>query len=251
MFTKVFNKLGYVAVTVFSKIYFFKTSSGKYRSLRHRGTRADCGVIRQIFIKEEYSLRKFRRRADIDDAYHLILKQGKTPLIVDAGANIGVSVVWFMDSYPNSHIIAIEPDPDNVRLLRSNVAGLDVDIREAALGAEDGLVSLIDPGSGEWGYQTSADPNGMCPRLSITRLINEKIALDYVPFLIKIDIEGGEDNLFGASTSWVDLFPLLIIELHDWLLPGKNTSLNFIRRIGQSKRDFVYNSENVFSFRNE
>jgi len=185
------------------------------------------------------------------DYYHSILKQGKTPLIIDAGANIGASVVWFMDTYPKSHIIAIEPDPDNARLLRSNVAGLDVDIREAAVGAEDGLVSLIDPGNGEWGYQTTTDPNGMCPRLSITRLINEKMALDYVPFLIKIDIEGGEDNLFGASTSWVNLFPLLIIELHDWLLPGKNTSLNFIRRIGQSKRDFVYNSENVFSFRNE
>ena len=74
---------------------------------------------------------------------------------------------------------------------------------------------------------------------------------DYVPFLIKIDIEGGEENLFETSTAWIDLFPLLIIELHDWLLPRKNTSLNFIRRIGQFKRDFVYNSENIFSFKND
>ena len=251
MLRKASKKLLYVAGTFFSKRYFFKTTHGDYRRFLHRGTKADCGVIRQIFIKEEYSLRKSRRQKDILDAYHSILKKGKIPLIIDAGANIGASVVWFLDVYPKSHIIAIEPNSDNVKLLRSNVSGLDVDIREAALGAEDGLVSLIDPGNGEWGYQTETDLNGLCPRLSLTRLINEKMLLDYVPLIIKIDIEGGEENLFESCTAWVDLFPLLIIELHDWLLPRKNTSLNFIRRIGQSKRDFVYNSENVFSFKND
>jgi FkbM family methyltransferase len=251
MFVKAFKKFSYVAGTLLSKRYLFRTSEGKFRRFLHRGTKADCGVVRQIFLKEEYSLRKSRRQNDMMDAYRTIVKLGKTPLIIDAGANIGASVVWFADTYPNSHIVAIEPDSDNVRLLRHNVTGLDVDIREAALGAEDGLVSLIDPGNGEWGYQTAIDPAGTCPRLSLTRLIDEKIKLNYVPFLIKIDIEGGEENLFETNTDWVDLFPLLIIELHDWLLPSKNTSLNFIRRIGQSKRDFVYNSENVFSFRND
>jgi len=251
MFVKASKKLRYVAGTFFTKHYFFKSYKGEYRHFRHRGTVADCGVIRQIFLKEEYSLRKSRRRSDILEAYQSILKQGKTPLIIDAGANIGASVVWLMDVYPKSHVIAIEPDSDNIRLMRSNVEGLDVDIREAALGSEDGQVSLVDPGNGEWGYQTATDPDGMCPRLSLTRLINEKMQLDYVPFLIKIDIEGGEDNLFENNTSWIDLFPLIIIELHDWLLPRKNTSFNFIRSIGQSKRDFVYNSENVFSFKND
>ena len=250
MFLKFFNKIHYIIGTVFSKIYYMRASNGEWRQFHHRGTAADRGVIRQIFVKQEYSLRKSRRRKDIHNVYHSIIKQGKIPLIIDAGANIGASVVWFMISYPKSHILAIEPDPDNVRLLRNNVIGMDVDIRQAALGSEDDLVSLIDPGNGEWGYQTATNPDGICPRLSITRLVNEKMQLNYVPFLIKIDIEGGEENLFQTNTSWVDLFPLLIIELHDWLLPGKNTSLNFIRRIGHSKRDFVYNSENIFSFKN-
>lgn len=251
MLCKALKKFHYVVGTVFSNHYFFKTRAGNYRRLIHRGSKADCGVIRQIFLKEEYSLLKSRRQTDIIETYNSILKNGKTPLIIDAGANIGASVVWFQDVYPESHIVAIEPDTDNVKFLRNNVTGLNVDIREAALGAEDGFVSLIDPGNGEWGYQTKADLDGLCPRLSLTRLINEKMLNGYVPFLIKIDIEGGEENLFETSTAWIDLFPLLIIELHDWLLPRKNTSLNFIRRIGQSKRDFVYNNENIFSFKND
>lgn len=123
-------------------------------------------------------------------------------------------------------------------------------MRQAALGSLDDHVSIVDPGTGEWGYQTRHDPDGMCERVAASRVIHEKIALGYVPFIFKIDIEGGEDNLFERDTDWVDAFALVIIELHDWLIPRKNTSLNFLKTISRYQRDFVYNSENIFSFKN-
>ena len=39
--------------------------------------------------------------------------------------------------------------------------------------------------------------------------------------LIKIDIEGGESELFEKNIEWIEKFPLIIIELHDWMLPLK------------------------------
>jgi len=33
--------------------------------------------------------------------------------------------------------------------------------------------------------------------------------------VVKIDIEGGERQLFASGTSWIDKFPLMIIELPD------------------------------------
>ena len=54
----------------------------------------------------------------------------------------------------------------------------------------------------------------------------------------KIDIESFEDDLFARNTEWFDAFPVVVIELHDWLLPGKLTSQNFLKLASQRDRDF-------------
>ena len=72
----------------------------------------------------------------------------------------------------------------------------------------------------------------------------------YTPFIIKIDIEGFEEDLFSKNLEWVDLFPLLIIELHDWMLPKSSNSKNFLQAISKLNRDFVYIGENIFSISN-
>ncbi len=45
-------------------------------------------------------------------------------------------------------------------------------------------------------------------------------AVDRNPWIVKVDIEGGEADLFAANTEWVDAVPVIIIELHDWMLEG-------------------------------
>jgi hypothetical protein len=80
--------------------------------------------------------------------------------------------------------------------------------------------------------------------------VAEERAAGRVPFIAKIDIEGGEAELFAAETGWVDQFPLLIVELHDWLLPRAGTSRSFLRCVAGLDRDFVYLGENVFSIAN-
>ena len=81
-------------------------------------------------------------------------------------------------------------------------------------------------------------------------LVAAKMAEGYTPFLAKIDIEGAEADLFSRDTDWIDQFPLIIVELHDWLLPKQGTSRNFLRCIAARNRDFVYLGENIFSIRN-
>jgi hypothetical protein len=69
----------------------------------------------------------------------------------------------------------------------------------------------------------------------------------FLPFMIKVDIEGYESVLFEENVDWIDAFPLMTIELHDWALPGQGTSKNFLKAIAGRDRDFVYLGENVFS----
>lgn len=229
-----------------------KLPEGPERAFRHRDTPADRGVISQVFQAQDYALGRLRRGAELQAAYDAIVDSGARPLILDAGANIGAAAVYFGLVFPRAHIVAIEPAADNFALLEANIAGLDVDARQAALGSTAGVTSLIDPGEGEWGYRTLAGAGGVqVPVLAAAALVSQKLGEGCAPFIAKIDIEGGEAELFARDTEWVDRFPLLVIELHDWLLPRGRTSRSFLRCIAALDRDFVAIGENVFSIANE
>lgn len=232
------------------KNYRVVLPDGNSKKIIHRGTYADRGVLKQIFKKKDYDICNLRRAGDLVTFYKSIVGSGRVPLIVDAGANIGASAFWFSMTYPESHIVCFEPDRTNFELLTLNTLGLDVELHRAAIGAVDGSVDLIDPGEGEWGYQTIPNPNGLVEMVSLNRIVIEKAEQDYEPFLIKIDIEGGESELFSKHIDWIDKFPVLIIELHDWLLPQKRTATAFLKAIAQLDRDFVYIRENIFSIKN-
>lgn len=42
------------------------------------------------------------------------------PVIIDCGSNIGMSVIFFKREFPNSKIVAFEPDPDVFQILKTN-----------------------------------------------------------------------------------------------------------------------------------
>lgn len=211
------------------------------RAFRYRPTRADRGVVAQIFEQQDYSFGRLQRGAELVALYERI----KRPLILDLGANIGAAAVYFAMQFPRAHIVALEPDAGNFSLLQSNAQGLDVDARSAAVGSRDGEAALVDPGEGEWGYRT-AEGKGVRVE-SAARLVAEKQAAGFTPFVAKIDIEGAEGELFTGDTAWADRFPLVIIELHDWLLPRGGTSRGFLAWAAARQRDFVPIGENVFS----
>lgn len=225
------------------------TSIGQVR-IHHRGSVADRGVLEQHFVNREYDILRFKRGKGLRAMYREMVAQGQKPLIIDAGANIGASLVWFAREYPEAHIIAFEPDAENCALLRQNTKGLDATIHEAAIGSSDGFVNIHDPGEGEWAYRTEPDQSGSCVQLSMLRMVREAIEAGYEPFYVKIDIEGGEAHLFDKNTEWVQEFPIMSVELHDWLIPQGGTAKSFLHCIAALDRDFVIRGENVFSIRN-
>lgn len=228
------------------------------RSFHYRVGTSDQPVMQQIFIQRDYDISRLSRAADIGNFYQQALAEGHVPLIIDAGANIGASTLYLADSWPEARIIAIEPDTINMELLCSNTNGLpNVTCVHAALAARSGEMLLIDPGIGHWGFralsvgQVSADASVRehIPALGMEDLLRQ-FPCRYVPFVCKIDIEGGEKDLFADRTEWIDRFPLLVIELHDWFFPRQNTSHNFVHEMSVRDRDFVYFGENIFSISN-
>jgi len=210
----------------------------------------DKGVIEQIFQNLDYDLSRFPLHQAFSQHVKRVEDSGRTGLIIDAGANIGASPIFFHFNYPNAMIVAIEPERNNCRYLERNCAGLGVHVIEGALGSRPGKSFLQDPGLSDWGFRVSDQGLYEVKVTSIPQILRDFPPERYSPLILKIDIEGGEKELFSGDVGWLDRIPLLIIELHDWLLPGEANSQNFLKAISSFNFDFVYLRENVFCFNN-
>lgn len=209
----------------------------------------DWCTVTQIFYDNDYGLERLARSREIEEYYEKILASGEAPLILDCGANIGLASTFFSRTFPAAKILCIEPDQKNIQQARINNHDKNVLFIEAAIGDSDAHGRIVDPGLGNWGYRIEGDECGGVEIFSINTLIDahQKGAR---PFIIKIDIEGYEDKLFSSNTEWVEEFPLLIIELHDGMLPCVGNSRNFLKEISKLNRDFLFHGENVFSLSN-
>lgn len=226
------------------------------RAFYFRPDTSDAAVIIEIFRNGGYDLRRLDRTKKqcrhADVVAFLESEQqrtGRRPLIVDAGANIGAATIQFLSNFSNARIVSIEPDANNHALLLRNTAGLDVVCMRAAVSAREGRVRLSDPGEGHWGYRTEAASDGEIPCVTINDIFRENAATHF-PFIVKIDIEGGEAALFSDATEWVERTPILIIELHDWLLPKRGISQSFLKSVAPLDRDLIHIGEDIYSISN-
>lgn len=221
-------------------------SSG--RRFFHRGTPADLGVLGQVFSERDYDFARLRRAGEIGAFYDRCVD----PLIVDAGANIGAAAIWFSHTFDRARVVAIEPDAANFDLLQRNAVGTSIRGVCGAIAGQAGMLALLDPGEGEWGYRT-AEVSAENALVQVRAYTLDELLAQYsgTPFVLKIDIEGAEADLFSVPSEALDRFPVIIIELHDWLLPGAASSRPFLQWHGSRDRDFVHCGENVFSLSNK
>ena len=219
-----------------------------------RAETSDWFTFDQIFINEDYNLKGLKRYPEFEDLYAKYTSEG-VPLILDLGANIGLASVYFHHIWPSSKIVAVEPSDDNFRILQENFADKEtLEARLAGIASMKSRLVLTDPSAEKNAFTTTTLEDcaeGGISGVTVSDILaNYPRSKGYFPFIVKIDIEGFESELFSASTEWISEFPILIIELHDWLLPERRTSANFLKTICQLDRDFVYLGENVFSIKN-
>lgn len=211
----------------------------------------DFTMVDQIFYSEDYSLEKFLRNNEVNQYYKNILKKNLKPLIIDCGAHIGLATKYFSLIYPHSKLICIEPIIGNFKQAKiNNLEYHNVEFLNKAVGAEDGKGSIDNSKLGNNAYRINRNEEGDINIISVNSIL-KNLEEDIIPFIIKIDIEGFENELFSKNTEWIDNFPILIIELHDWMLPKNSNSGNFLSSISKKNRDFLYSGENIFSIKNE
>jgi FkbM family methyltransferase len=176
------------------------------RSVYLRGGTSDYDIFKQIFVEDEYAP----------------LGQLSNPrCIVDCGANVGFSSLYFATIYPSARILAIEPDGQNASVFRRNLSDYEdrveliqsavwghparlvlqrapvtmeaaIHVREAAEGEQEDFVAIDIPAI-------------------LDRLQSESVDL------LKVDIEGSEGELFREPYChrWLPRVKNIAIELHN------------------------------------
>jgi FkbM family methyltransferase len=231
-----YSALGFLGVAAFlyaklsGKRPLFKT---RVYGIRHpvyiRIGTTDLSVLKQVLIERHYD-------------FWLPINP---TVIVDAGANIGLSAVFFANKYPNANVFALEPEEANFKLLERNVSAYpQIKAVRAALWSENKQICLVDPGVGEHGFQTLDRDSGKCqhrglvPAITLDNLMRQA-ELRQIDVL-KIDIEGAEKEVFRTSATWKDKVAAIMVELHDSVLPGCREAFleatkEFSRRFGNGE----------------
>lgn len=172
--------------------------------VRH-GT-SDPLVYGQVFVEDEYG--PFNQD-DIEG------------LVIDCGANVGYSTVFFLSRWPRCTVVAVEPDPDNFRVLQENLRpyGSRAVAVWGGVWNKPGYLALSSTpyrDGGFWARQVvpvNSDAANALPAFDIPSLM-EMAGSDRIA-LLKVDIEGAEAVVFDdTSTQWIGLVDRVAIELH-------------------------------------
>ena len=229
------------------KVFIYDKKNKKIfiQKLRNR---YDLLTIYEIFSEESYNLTKYKCWEEIYKNYLKIIENKKKPLLIDCGSNIGSSTEYFSRIFKNIFSIMVEPNLESVRLSRDNIYNKDHIILNKAISSKKKTVMIDDTNKDNRASKISNLGGKEVDTTTITDLLSGY--QNTTPFIIKIDIEGYEKDLFESNIEWIKDFQIIVIEIHDWMIPFESVSKNFFKAIYEKiliddSRDFIISGENL------
>jgi len=149
-------------------------------------------------------LMKSPQRDEYAPPREMALRPEEVRTVLDIGANVGATALYFARLFPNAQIYAFEPAPDNFAVLERNIANSDR-IRgfNFGLGAQDAALELFhsDNPINFGGYSLHPAGSDTSKKLRI-RIRNAasvlaELSLEEID-VVKIDTEGAEWDILTA-----------------------------------------------------
>jgi FkbM family methyltransferase len=137
------------------------------------------------------------------------------PRILDVGANIGMSILYFKRAYPDATIVAFEADPDIAAVLRANLVSFghnDVTVHQAAAWTEAGRMTFREEGveGGRLDGTGGSDGRIVVPTVRLRDFLDEPVDLQ------KIDVVGAEYAILDDCRDRLGLVGNLFVEYHSF-----------------------------------
>lgn len=160
-----------------------------------RAGTSDEDVLHEIWIDDVYHLRGLDLLGEATGAAGGT--HTENPRIIDVGACTGIFTALCLQLFPDSTVVAIEPDTRNVELLNLNTMSWRhrCDIVRAAIGSSTGQVNLV--GSHATGHTEPhrSDDSRPVALLPLVQFLDRPVAL------LKLDCEGAEYDTIAACPS--------------------------------------------------
>lgn len=158
---------------------------------------SDVHLSVQTLVRQEYS----RLPEDM-----------KVKFIIDAGANIGDTAIYFLNRFKGCRLISLEPHPVFSSIARMNLAPYpNATLIQKGLWSHETRLGLSDQATGSSVCDNGASFDIECVDIqSILKTYNSR-EID----ILKLDIEGAElEVILHNSESWLPLTKVIVAELH-------------------------------------
>lgn len=206
--------------------YVLRTS--RYE-LKIPDARSFLAAFREIFVRNIY----------------LFKTDSPNPKIIDLGANIGLSVLYFKMLYPQSEICALEADPKIFEYLENNVCGngfKDVILLNKAAWSENTTLKFASDGADGGRVVSGGEPARYIDVEAVD--VSELIAKGRVD-LLKIDIEGAEVDVLVRCREVLSNVQKLFVEYHSKAGQIQNLSVLLDVLESQGFRYHIHSMTNI------
>ncbi len=245
---------------ILTKFGLQKVNSINYENFQFNGNKIfhdnlpdHISVIKDVFIKGSHN---FDFCIQAKKIFKLYNSKSEEFNILDLGAHIGATSVFFAVNFPNSTIQCVEPFEGSFEILKKNLQFHKNVIFKNCLIGNDNLNDVIfyDNKNDSWafGIEKSSEKSTPIGKVNMVSFIEiMKVFVSKDNFLLKVDIEGAEDNIFSKRENWdlINEFQVVIVEIHDWMFPGKKTTLNIFAWVVYAKREVCIKGENLWFFK--
>lgn len=188
----------------------------------------------EIWYENSDEFYELKKEIFSENCYYLELEK-EDPVIVDAGAHIGMSVLYFKMLFPKARIIAFEPIEENFKLLQKNVEENqleNVELYQAVVAPKSGVLRIQEPiGEDAWKSGAGIIPKGWKgiqtnKEIKAQAVGIEEILQDNIE-IFKMDIEGMEYEIIRNCGDKIRNVQTWIIEVH----PRKDHRIEEIQKI--------------------
>ncbi len=159
----------------------------------------------EVFLEEEYFFQS----------------DNPQPVIIDCGSNIGLAAMYFKIVYPGARITAIEAHPTTYQTLEKNIADNDLTeiktLNVAVVGSDEKEISLFYSKPGDLRTtKTREMRDGTATGLKEVKVPATRLSTIFPPSvdLLKMDIEGSEDEVIDDIAPKLGAVKNVIIEYH-------------------------------------
>jgi FkbM family methyltransferase len=137
-----------------------------------------------------------------------------TPIIVDCGSNIGLSILHFKEQYPKAQIHCFEPDPKIFNILKSNAESNQLSglfLNQNAAWVKHETLSFASEGA-DGGQISQKDGQISVQAIDLAEYLSQFESIDF----LKIDIEGAEISLIPHISKELLKVKHLFVEFHSY-----------------------------------